>query len=551
MISRVRAGTTATALTAVAVAVLSLAPVAYLVASGISFGDIQEQFRFPATVDALWQTIALTALISALTVALGVGCALLVVRTTLPYPRLFTVLFAMPLAVPGFVAAYAAYSAELTFLPQLGLVTSFGGASLVMALTLYPYVFLLCVVALRAVDPALEEVVASLRPRRSAAFWQVILPALRPAIGAGVLIVALHVLAEFGAMAQLNRSTLTTKIMAEMLDYGDYRSARSLSLVLLVLSIAVLAVTYLLTGRRRTADIARGTARPPRRRSLGAARVPLTLLALLLPLLAIGPTVLMTGRGLVSGSRTVPIEWSEVGTALATTLVYAVAAAFVATVVALPVSWFFTRRPSTVSTAVERSVWVAHAVPSAILALALVYVAVRVVPSLYKTSIVLIAGYVILFLPLAVANQNVGLTASRRTYDELAASLGVRPLRALLRVHVPLALPGFLAGALLVGLDASKELTATLMLIPYNARTLSTELWATTNGESLDFTAAAPYAAMLVLLGAGPVYLLVRHVLRHVEVSPEASRSADRPASGVSGSLGGHDPNGHGLGPAV
>lgn len=528
MTARRRRPATATGLAAGLVGALSLVPVAYLFLSGISFGDIQEQFRFPGTAAALWQTVGLTALISALTIVLGVGCALLVVRTALPYPRLFTVLFVLPLAVPGFVAAYAAYSAELTFLPNLGLVTSFGGAAIVMALSLYPYVFLPCVVALRSVDPALEEVVASLRPGRAARLWRVIVPALRPAMGVGVLIVAIHVLAEYGAMVQLNRSTLTTKIMAEMLDYGDYRSARSLSLVLIVVSLAVLGVTYVIAGRGRAGDIARGTARPPARHPLGALRVPATALALTIPLLAIGPAVFMTVRGLTNSGRGAPVEWHEVGAALGTTLGYAVAAALVATLVALPVSWCVVRRPSVASTVAERAVWVAHAIPSAILAFALVYLAVRLVPSLYKTSTVLIAGYVILFLPLAVANQRVGLDASRRTYDDVAASLGARPARAFFRISMPLAVPGFLAGALLVALDASKELTATLMLIPYNAHTLSTELWATTNGESLDFTAAAPYAAMLVLLGAGPVYLLARHVLRHVDAVPAASRPAGR-----------------------
>jgi len=526
MTARRRRPPSAAALGAGIVGALSLVPVVYLFVSGISFGDIEEQFRFPGTVAALWQTVALTALISALTIVLGVGCALLVVRTTLPCPRLFTVLFVLPLAVPGFVAAYAAHSAELTFAPNLGLVTSFGGAAFVMALSLYPYVFLTCVVALRSVDPALEEVVTSLRPGSGPRLWRVIVPALRPAMGVGVLIVAIHVLAEYGAMVQLNRSTLTTKIMAEMLDYGDYRSARSLSLVLIVVSLAVLGITYAIAGRGRIGDIARGTARPPRRHPLGALRAPVTALALAIPLLAIGPAALMTVRGLTRSGHGVPVEWHEVGSALATTLGYAVAAALVATLVALPVSWCVSRRPSAASTLVERAVWVAHAVPSAILAFALVYFAVRLVPSLYKTPVVLIAGYVILFLPLAVANQRIGLDASRRTYDDVAASLGARPVRALLRISLPLALPGFLAGALLVALDASKELTATLMLIPYNAHTLSTGLWATTNGESLDFTAAAPYAAMLVLLGAGPVYLLARHVLRHVDPAPGAIRPA-------------------------
>jgi iron(III) transport system permease protein len=340
-------------------------------------------------------------------------------------------------------------------------------------------------------------------------------PALRPAVAAGVLIVALHVLAEYGAMVQLGRSTLTTKIMAEMLDYGDYRSARSLSLLLGVLSVLVLVGTWRL-GPRGTARSVRGPSRPPTRIPLGRWHLPVLTGALLIPLAAAGPTIVMTARGLTNPNRSTAIDWSRVLSAVGSTAGYALAAATVATIVALPVSWWVSRRPSTASILTERTVWVAHAIPSAILALALVYLATRLVPSLYKAPTVLVAAYVILFLPLAVAYQRVGLEASRQVYDDVAASLGSRPARTFARITLPLAFPGFAAAAILVGLDASKELTTTLMLIPFDAHTLSTRLWATTNGESLDFTAASPYAAMLVVLGCLPVYLLVRHALRHM-----------------------------------
>jgi iron(III) transport system permease protein len=237
---------------------------------------------------------------------------------------------------------------------------------------------------------------------------------------------------------------------------------------------------------------------------------------LVVPLAAIGPTLLMTGRGLTNDKRSVVIDWSQVGHAFWNTAGYGLAAAVVATVLAFPVAWWVNRSPSMKSMLAERLVWVAHAIPAAILALALVYLATRLAPSFYKTAAVLVAAYVILFLPLAVAYQRVGLDASRKVYDDVAASLGSHSLRTLSRISLPLAFPGFAAGAILVALDASKELTTTLMLLPFDTQTLSTRLWATTNGEALDFTAAAPYALMLVLLGVLPVYFLVRHALRDV-----------------------------------
>jgi iron(III) transport system permease protein len=510
---RRRRPATVTAPVAVAVAAASLLPIGYLFLSGTSVSDIRTQLSYSATTGALVQTVLLTAAVCMVTAALGVGCAVLVTRTDAPAPRLLTVLFTLPLAVPGFVSAYAIYAAELVYAPGLGAVTSLPGAAVVLALTLYPYVFLPCVIALRGVDASLEEVVSTLRGKRFSGFRTVSVPALRPALAAGLLIVALHVLAEYGAMVQLGRSTLTTKIMAEMIDYGDYRSARSLSLLLAGLSALVLLSTKWLSGRSVVGAVARGGSRPPARASLGPARLPLTATALLVPLLAVGPTVLMTVRGLLDdGGASGPV-WSDVATALSTTVGYAAAAALVATLCAVPVAWWVTRRPSAASQLTERAVWLAHAIPSAILALALVFLATRLVPSLYKTPAVLVAAYVILFLPLAVANQRVGLQAARRAYDDVAASLGCRPARTFARVTLPLASPGFAAGAILVALDASKELTTTLMLLPFNASTLSSKLWATTNGEALDFTAAAPYAALLVLIGVVPVYLLVRHTL--------------------------------------
>lgn len=513
---------TVTALAAVTVAALSLLPIGYLLVSGISLRDIRAQFAYSTTIDAVGQTLLITGLVCSLSVLLGVGCALLVTRASVPAPRLMTVLFAMPLAVPGFVSAYAAYSASLAYLPTWDGVTSLPGASIVLSLSLYPYVFLPCVIALRSVDPALEEVVSTLRRRPLSSFRAVSLPALRPALAAGLLIVALHVLAEYGAMEQLGRSTLTTKIVAEMLDYGDYRSARSLSLLLTGLAVLVLLGTRWIAGSSTIAQVTRGATRPPRRVSLGRWRLPLTALSLVVPLLAIGPTVVMTTRGLLGPGRSSGPGWAGVAGALSTSIGYAVAAALVATLVAVPVSWWVTRAPSSRSHLTERAVWVAHSIPSAILALALVFLSTRLAPSLYKTAAVLVAAYVILYLPLAVANQRVGLQAARRAYDDVAASLGARPGRTFTRVTLPLAAPGFIAGAILVALDASKELTTTLMLLPFNTSTLSSKLWATTNGESLDFSAAAPYAALLVLLGIVPVWLLVRHTL--AGLSPASSR---------------------------
>jgi iron(III) transport system permease protein len=301
-----------------------------------------------------------------------------------------------------------------------------------------------------------------------------------------------------------------------MLDYGDYQSARSLSLLLTALAFVLLIGGRLLSGRSPAQKVGRHTVRPPSMVRLGRARVPLLVLSLMVPLAALGPTAFMTVLGLTAPHRQSALRWADAVQAAGTTLGFAAWAAVIATAIALPLSWWVSRHPSFWSNLTERSVWLAHSIPNAILALALVFLATRLLPGFYKTAALLVLAYVILYLPLAVANQRVGLQAAFVRYDEAAASLGRPAWQRFTHISLPLALPGIATGALLVALDASKELTTTLMLLPFNAQTLSTGLWATTNGESLDFSAAAPYALMLLALGSVPVYLITRRTLRFI-----------------------------------
>ena len=82
--------------------------------------------------------------------------------------------------------------------------------------------------------------------------------------------------------------------------------------------------------------------------------------------------------------------------------------------------------------------------------------------------------------------------------ENVARSLGSTPAKALWSVTMRLAAPGAAAGAALVFLGVSNELTATLLLSPLGTRTLSTGFWALTS--EIDYVAAAPYAMLMILI---------------------------------------------------
>jgi iron(III) transport system permease protein len=153
-------------------------------------------------------------------------------------------------------------------------------------------------------------------------------------------------------------------------------------------------------------------------------------------------------------------------------------------------------------------------------------VSIRSVPALYQTVPLLVLGYVILFLPRAVVSVRGTLELAPPVLEDVARSLGCSDAAAARRVTLPLVLPGLGASLALVSLAVSTELTATLLLSPIGTSTLATEFWQ--KAYSVEYGAAAPYAALLILLSIPATWLLSR------AANSSGLRSALRPLGAVS-----------------
>jgi iron(III) transport system permease protein len=160
------------------------------------------------------------------------------------------------------------------------------------------------------------------------------------------------------------------------------------------------------------------------------------------------------------------------------------------------------------STVLERSTYLASSVPGVVVGLALVTVSIRYTKPIYQSAGVLIAAYVMLFLPRAVVSLRSGLTQARPGLEEASRSLGLGPIATFRRVTLPLSAPGIGAGMALVFLAVTTELTATLLLAPTGTHTLATQFWAYTS--EIDYPTAAPYAALMIVLSSPITYLLLQ-----------------------------------------
>lgn len=509
----------------VAVAALTLIPFGYVAAATVSMGwdQLVELLIRPRVGELLTNTVLLLIGTVALTLVLGVGGALAVVRTDVPRPMLWHALLSAPLAIPAFVNSYGWVS--LTHSVQ-----SYAGAVLVVSLSYYPLVYLPVVASLTVLDAASEEVAWSLGRSRARTIWTVVLPRVSPAILGGALLVALHVLAEFGALQLLAFQTFTTAI------YGQYRSAFAsdggtvLAGVLVAACVLLLTLELLARGRRRLARVGRGTGRVAEPVRLGRGRVPVLAALSLLVTLTLGVPLAALSRWLLIGSSTEFVP-TELAAAFASTFGLALAGAVLTTLLALAPAWLAVRRRGGIAVLLERCTYTATALPGIVVALALVWVSIRLVPSLYQTLPVLLAAYAILFLPRAVVSVRGSLEHAPVVLEEVSHSLGQSGMSTFRRVTVPLVAPGLGAGAALTFLAISTELTATLILAPTGTSTLATEFWAASS--SVRYGAAAPYALMLILVSLPATWLLARQA--RPRESSVNSPSTSAPTSGPPG----------------
>lgn len=487
---------------AAAVAALALLPIALVVRQALSVGLAQaEQLLVrPLVGTLLLNTTLLTVTATATATALGVAVAWFVERTDLPGRRLWAVLAALPITVPAFVTSYA----WVSLTPA---VQGFAGAVLIVTLAYYPLVYLPVAAVFRRLDPALEDAARSLGLGPWRSFLRVTVPVARPALLGGALVVAIHLLAEFGAFAMLRFRTFTTAIYDEYRLSFDGAAAAMLASVLIALCLLLLIGELRLRGRATVARLGAGAPRRAPRKRLGRS-APLVLagfatlvgVSLLLPVATLGYWLVLGGAQ--------PFPLGPLAAAAATSLGLALAAAAFTTVLALPVALLSVRYPGPLATILERATYLAYALPGITVALALIVVSVRYLRPLYQTTPLLVLAYALLALPLALVAARAALAHAPPNLEQIARTLGCRRWQALVRVTLPLILPGLGAAAALVFLATVTELTATLLLAPIGTQTLATQFWANTG--SLSYPAAAPYAAMMIVLSAPPTYLLAR-----------------------------------------
>ncbi|CAN5433660.1 iron ABC transporter permease [soil metagenome] len=485
-------------LAAAAVEEATLVPLIYLTERAFQRGasSVIDELTRPHTAALVGRSLLLVVVVTCACVVLGVGFAILLSRTDLPGRRMFTVALSLPLAMPSYLLAFLWVSVSPS-------VSGFWGAAMILTLVSYPFVLFTTLGALARVDPAQEEAARSLGLGSVAVLFRVTLRQARASIAAGALLVALYVLSDFGAVAAMRYEAFTWVI------YGAYRSgfnpsrAAVLSLVLLFFAVALVLAERWCRGLA-AARVGSGTPRPAPRAPLRRWRFVAMLPGLAVVILALVlPSFALAGWLIDAGFQWDAARWFS---ALGSTVWLAMVAAVVCIAAALPLGIVAARYRTPLTRVLESTSYVAHGLPSIVIAISMVSVGVLLLRPIYQREPLLILAYVVVLVPLAVGSVRAALESVPPRLEEVARCLGRSPLSTFLTVTARTAMPGIAAAAALVMLTCMKELPVTLLLRPTGMDTLATRLWGYSSVS--DYAGAAPYAAALLVFAAVPTALL-------------------------------------------
>ncbi len=465
----------------------------------------------------------------ALAFTIGVGAAWLVTACDFRGRRVVESMLILPLAVPAYVAAYT-YAGMLdvtgpmqrvirTLVPSLSdsvLHVTVAGprvAMLIFALVLYPYVYVIARASFRRQSRTVLEASRVLGRSAWSTFLHVALPLARPAVVAGLLLVALEVLNDYGTVRFLGVTTFTTGIFRAWSGLGDLDAAVRLAGMLLLFVLAMLLIERVQRGRRRT-DAGSETDMPMRRWELRGARGAAAFLFCAVPVLFgfLVPVAQLGYWALRTASRVIDARFVQL---VVNSFSLAIGAALLGVGLALVVAYAARVVNGRAVKAAARVAVLGYSVPGAVIAIGVLaplsaldrglgimsasVFGISTGVLLGGTVAALVYAYAVRFMAVAYLPIEAGFERECRDLDAASRTLGVGTTGTLRRVGLPLLRGALLGAAILVFVDVLKELPATLILRPFNFDTLATKAFQLASDEQIAESASAA----LILIGAG------------------------------------------------
>jgi len=482
------------------------------------------------------QSLQLMLGVGVMVLVLGVAPAWLVTMTRFPGSRWLEWALVLPLAMPAYIIAYT-YTGMLdvagpvqgfirdTFDLRFGdywfpQIRSTGGAITMLSLVLYPYVYLLSRMAFLEQSVCVLEVSRTLGSSPWHAFTRMAVPLARPAIIAGLALVLMETLADYGTVQYFGISTFTAGIFRTWFGMGSATAAAQLSAVLMLFILVLVIAEQWSRNRARYHHTSTRYSRLPQLRLKGWKMVG-ALLYCLIPVL-FGFVVPVLQLAWWAWDTRALVDFSAFSQLVFNSLRLAFTAALIALMLGMLITYAKRLQPGLPMRTATRVLGLGYAVPGTVIAVGVLIPFAWLDNSLDAwmraqfdiatgllmsgTLIAVVFAYIVRFLPVAMNTVEAGLGKIKPSMDDAGRSMGLGSWQILRRIHIPMLKGSLLTAALLVFVDVLKELPATLILRPFNFNTLAIRTYELANQERL--TEAAASALMIVIAGIIPVMII-------------------------------------------
>ena len=464
---------------------------------------------------------------------IGVSTAWLVTNYDFFFKNILEWALILPLAVPPYILAYTftglfdTYGTannlvrdlfnlgrEFTFFPKARNVP---GAIIVFSFTLYPYVYLVSRMAFINQSKSILETGRTLGLNKFEVFYKLAVPMIRPAIIAGLMLVAMETLSDFGAVDHFAISTFTTGIFRTWYGMYDIHTAKQLASLLLIIAIMfITAERY----SRKNADysFAGSVFRQVYLLKLTGLKSFLAFVACFIPIFIgfILPILELSYWAFnykldFFNDKFISTAWNSFYLAIIT--------AFLCTLLAIFINFSVRYKNNNILKFLSSFLTVGYAVPGIILAIGVMqlltfidsgFIGINVQFVLTGSLVGLIIAYIIKSYALASSTIESGYQRVNKRLDDVARSLKTSGWPLLTSIHLPLLKTSFLTSVLLVVSEVIKELPATLILRPFNFDTLAVYTYIFAAEERM-YDAAAPSIA-IVMIGLLPIIILTRMI---------------------------------------
>ena len=525
---------------ALLIALLVMAPIVAVLVIALTPSENIWPHLWGSTLPRYMRNTAILMLsVGVLSGIVGTGAAWLIARYRFPGSGWFEWLLLLPLAIPAYIGAYALVDLlEYAGPVQTGLrqlmgwktareywfpeIRSLGAAVLVLTAALYPYVYLLARAAFREQSGASEEVAMSLGASGMARFRRVGLPLARPAIAAGMAIVMMETVNDFGTVDYFAVQTLTTGIFSVWLDGNNAGGAAQIATTILVL--VVLLVSLEKTSRRRIRFFSMSRQhRPVTRLPLQGARAWAATLACFIPF-ALG---FLLPAGVIGWhASNNASQWLDPGliSAFWNTLSVGGMAALLTVLGGIFMVYGVRLSGRALPRLMLPLTTIGYAAPGAVLGVGILIplatvdhwladaieagLGVDIGLVLTGSAFALVLAYSVRFFAIAQGAADAAMGRVSPSLPMAARSLGRSQGQVLRQIYFPLIRASVGSALLLVFVDCVKELPATLLLRPFNFNTLATRVHDQASLENLGD--AAPAAVLVILVGLAAVALLAR-----------------------------------------